>query len=406
MKRIAKPETAAITEDRAEPNAQNAIKFAKRSFISVVCILLGLIVTVGVLTFVIPAGQYQAGADGKVTDVFVFGAARNRLPVWRWFTAPFEVWGSKDGINLAFLSLLLLIMGGAFFVIDQTGGMRAMINALIRRFSKRKYILIWAVTFFFMLLAAIFGTFEDAIILLPIILILCKALKWDNMTALGMMLLAAAVGLSCSFVNPFAIGLASKLAGTSVLTGLWLRILVWLLMWGILSFFVTFFMAKKAEKRNRLPQNGDVCVDIPVEQTPAEDCELLCQNIRPHDIDKRKVLVWSLFFFGCFTMMLITYIPAIVDYNMPIMAVVFMTGSIVCGRVLTKDLKTTLKHFGKGVIAIAPAIVILMMSLSVKYIAERGEILHTIFYYFTNLIAGTGPYATILLIFVMVLVLN
>ena len=216
-----KPQSLAVSsKDTAakinHSKKKSAVKFSRNSFISVVAILLGLIVLVGILTFVIPAGsfvrEYVGYGQYRITDQFVLypdGVSPNRLPILRWFTAPFEVWGSSYGLNLGFLSLLLLIMGGAFYVIEKTGGMQAIINAIIRRFSKRKYLLIWITTLFFMLLAAIFGSFEDVMILLPIVLMLCKAMRWDNLTGLGMMMLAAGVGLSATLINWFSIGLAS-----------------------------------------------------------------------------------------------------------------------------------------------------------------------------------------------------
>jgi len=371
------------------------IRFTKMSFFSVVGLLLGLIIAVGILTYIVPAGHYIEDEFGNVTAEFVFQDAQNRLPVYRWFTAPFEVWVSNDSLTLLFLSLLLLIMGGTFYIIENTGGMQAIINAIIRKFSKYRYTIIWVTIFFFMLLAALFGTFEDGIILLPIVMIMCRAMKWDNLTALGMMLLAAGVGISCTLINFFSIGLASKLAGTNVLTGIWLRIMLWLLMWVLTSLFVTFMFAKKAEKRNQ--EQGINC-----------DREALLKDIgESTPEEQKKVKVFTAFYISIFSVIIFTYlVPVLVDYIMPIMCLAFLFGSIFCGCILSKCIKSTLKYFGKGMFAIAPAIIILMMSLSIKYIAERGEILQTIFYHFSEMTTRTGPYATIIIIYLTIFFFN
>ncbi|MCL2412270.1 MAG: hypothetical protein FWC97_11585, partial [Treponema sp.] len=346
---------------RQEQDKQKAaIKFTRVSFFSIVGLLLCLIIIVGVLTLVIPAGHYLTDDYGNITNYFVFQETQNRLPVWRWFTAPFEVWiFSNDSLTLIFLSLLLLIMGGSFYIIENTGGMKAIINAIIRRYSKNRYALIWATVFFFMLLAAVFGTFEDGLILLPIVMLMCKAMKWDNLTALGMMLLAAGVGFSATLVNWWSIGLASYLAGTNVLTGIWLRIIVWLVLWVCTSLFVTYFFAKKAEKRNKelgVTNNRTALLKEIGEGSPEET---------------KKVKIFSFLFLIIFVIIIITYIvPTLVYYIMPIMCFIFLIGSIFCGNLLTKDIKVTLKYFSKGAITIAPAIIIIMMSLSIKYIAE------------------------------------
>jgi len=380
---------------------KSAIRFTVRGFIGVVAVLFGLIIAVGILTLVIPSGRYLTDANGGITDTFVFAPAENSLPWWLWPLAPFMVWGSSDGFNLGFLSLLLLIMGGAFFVIEKTGGMQAIINAIIRKFGRFKYALIWVTAFFFMLLAAVFGSFEDALILLPIILVMCRAMKWDGLTALGMMLLAAGVGLSCTWINYFSIGLASNLAGTNVLSGLWYRILIWLFMWALTSLFVTYFFARKAEKKNAAPgiaQGRDGLLKEIKDSTPE---------------DKRKVTVFTLFFLamaaiivGSYSVDLFFPKPVVADYIMPIMGAAFLIGGIVCGCIVTKSFKVTMKFFGKGALAIAPAVLILMLSFSIKYIAERGEILHTIFYYFSGLTADVGPYAAIILIYLAIFIFN
>jgi len=371
------------------------IRFTKMSFFSVVGLLFCLMIFVGILTFIIPAGHYITDESGSISNTFIFQDAQNRLPVYRWFTAPFEVWFSNDRFTILFLSLLLVIMGGAFYIIDNTGGMQAIINGIIRKFSKYKYAIIWVTIFFFMLLAALFGTFEDGLILLPIVMILSRAMKWDNLTALGMMLLAAGVGISCTLINFFSIGLASQLAGTNVLTGIWLRIILWLVMWVITSLFVTYKFAKKAEKRN-LEQgincDRDTLLKELGEATPEE---------------QKKIKVFSTFYIVVFFIIIITYlVPFLVYYIMPIMCLAFLTGSFICGNILTKSFKTVFNYFSKGAAAIAPAILILMMSLSIKYIAEKGEILQTIFYYFSDLTARTGPYATVILIYIAIFFFN
>ena len=80
-----------MTENTRE---EASIKIGKRTFIIAFSILLLLIITVGILTRVVPTGSYDRQiVDGKeiliqnsfhLTDVA-------KLPVYRWFTAPVEV---------------------------------------------------------------------------------------------------------------------------------------------------------------------------------------------------------------------------------------------------------------------------------------------------------------------------
>jgi len=58
------------------------VKIGLKSFLTICGILIGVIIFVGVLTFVIPAGSYQLDSDGNViVDSFSLMENATRLPV-------------------------------------------------------------------------------------------------------------------------------------------------------------------------------------------------------------------------------------------------------------------------------------------------------------------------------------
>ena len=54
----------------------------------------------------------------------------------------------------------------------------------------------------------------------------------------------------------------------------------------------------------------------------------------------------------------------------------------------------------------SPSIVIILLAFSVKYIAECGNILHTIFYYCHQYISAQSPYFAVILLYLLVLVIE
>jgi len=141
-------------------NQKSIIQISTKTFISVILILLALIITAGVLTFVIPAGAYQFDdANAIIPDSFAFLPNVGHYPVWRWFTAPFEVLLGSDGITIIGISIFLLILGGTFTIMDQTGGITIIIKRLIARFKDQKYTLLRLVILVFMMFGAFFGIF-------------------------------------------------------------------------------------------------------------------------------------------------------------------------------------------------------------------------------------------------------
>src|SRR5664280_714370 len=100
---------------------QSGTRIGKRAFISAALILLVLMIGAGVLTRLVPAGQYQRTLkDGReVLDPTSFSLTQAQpLPIWRWFTAPIEVLGSSDAVMVITIILFILLVGGSFAVLD------------------------------------------------------------------------------------------------------------------------------------------------------------------------------------------------------------------------------------------------------------------------------------------------
>jgi uncharacterized ion transporter superfamily protein YfcC len=72
----------------------SGVRISRKAFIQAVLVIFALMVVAGVLTQVVPAGQYtRLEQDGReVIDATSFSyVERPNYPVWRWLTAPVEV---------------------------------------------------------------------------------------------------------------------------------------------------------------------------------------------------------------------------------------------------------------------------------------------------------------------------
>jgi uncharacterized ion transporter superfamily protein YfcC len=140
-------------------------QISQRAFMQSLVILFVLMMIAGILTIVIPAGQYnRIQIDGRQTiDPASFRFVQKPdYPIWRWFVAPLEVLGSSSGLTVIVIIVVLFFAGGAFAVMDKTGTLRAFIGRIVRRFQDRKYSLLWMVSLAFMFLGATLGTFEES----------------------------------------------------------------------------------------------------------------------------------------------------------------------------------------------------------------------------------------------------
>ncbi len=369
------------------------LKFGLKSFITICAILFGIMVFVGILTFIVPAGKYLTDASGNVIpDSFSFIDSTTRLPVWRWLTAPFESLLFGDGnFNIIQIIAVLLVLGGTFKVLDKAGALVAIVNIIVNKFYTKRYLLIWVITLLMMLLASCFGLQEELLILFPILLAISKAMGWSKEQAVSLILITTGVGFTTATFNPFTIGVASSLAGITVLEGLWYRTIIFVFLYLFTCAYLTY-MAKRDEKAN------NIVID-------AQGFELLSEEVKKEYSRKCKMIV-ALFSSALLVIIIFSIVPVLADLGlgMVFMALTFVVGSLIIGKKCLGTLKETFKAFLNGAKDISPSIIVILLAFSVKYIAEQGNILHTTFYYCYNLMSKQSPYLSVILLYLIILV--
>ena len=376
-----------------EKELNSDLKFGLKSFITICAILFSIMVFVGILTFIIPAGKYLVDENGKVIpNSFIFIESTTRLPVWRWLTAPIEALIIGEGnFNVIQIIAVLLVLGGTFKVLDKAGGLVAIVSIIVDKFYNKRYLLIWVITLLMMTLASCFGLQEELLILFPILLSISKAMKWSKEQAVSLILITTGVGFTTATFNPFTVGVASNLAGISVLEGLWYRVIIFAVLYLFACLYLTY-MAKKDEKKN---------LDIENDQ----NFEHLTEELKVEYNKKAKMIV-ALFLTALLVIVVFSIVPFLADLGlgMVFMALAFVVGTFIIGKKCLGSFKNTLKAFLSGAKDLSPSIVIILLAFSVKYIAENGNILHTTFYYCHNYMSKQSPYVSVILLYLIILV--
>lgn len=376
-----------------EKELNSDLKFGLKSFITICSILLGIMVFVGILTFVVPAGQYLIDENGNIIpDSFAFIESTTTLPVWRWFTAPIEalLFGSGN-FNIIQIIAVLLVLGGTFKVLDKAGLLVAIVHVIVDKFYEKRYLLIWVITLMMMLLASCFGLQEELLILFPIFLAMAKAMGWSKEQAVSLILITTGVGFTTAMFNPFTVGVASNLAGVTIIDGLWFRSVIFVVLYVFTCLYLTY-MAKKDEKLNSVAVGE-------------QKFEHLSEELRK-DYSKKAKMAGLLFLGALFVIVVSSVVPVLADLGlgMVFMALAFVVGTFVIGKKCLNSLMGTLKAFLSGAKDLSPSIVIILLAFSVKYIAERGNILHTTFYYCYNFMCGQSPYVSVILLYLIILI--
>lgn len=390
------------------------VKFGLRSFIAVVAILLAVLIAVGVLCYVIPAGRYtvyttdpskaelsfyQYTDDPSLNKQIVPDSYRellpeentSRLPAWRWFTSPVEALFGANSSNIIMIIALLLVLGGTFKVLEESGGLISLVRVIMERLCSRRFAVIWAITAVIMLLSAVFGLQEQLLILYPIFAMLCTALNWSRFTAIAFVLIASGVGFTTAITNPWTIGTAALSAGVSVTDGLGYRCIIFCVMYVVTSLFLTM-LAKRDEKRatSRFDVQSFVMV------SPEEHAE---------DVRKAKMIT-ALFSVALLAVIVTTAVAALRSLAMVFMAAAFVVGTVIVGKLLLGTYGRMCKCFLAGVKDVLPSIAIILIAFGITHIAQEGNILHTIFQYFYHTVTNMSPYLAVVMLYAFVLIIE
>lgn len=396
-----------------EENRQTeaSIKIGKKTFLTAVIILGLLMISVGILTLVIPTGSYDRvvteGRETVVEGSFHYTDA-GQFPVWRWFTAPIEVLGSADGAVVIVIIFFLLAVSGAFSLLESSDVMSLGIMKVVHKFKNYKYILLSVIVFFFMLLGAVLGTFEENIALVPIIIALSYCLGWDSLVGLGMSLLASCFGFTAAITNPFSIAITQQISDLPLYSGSGLRILIFLTYYLLIMVFLIRY-AKRVEKD---PTRSLVYGDdelLRSKYASPDSVEKMLGNKSPEELKKlkRAAFAFGIFVFLIFAVIVTaSFLPSLSDLELPIIGLLFLIGGVISAGIAGVRSKKRLVILGKSAAGVAPGVILILMAMSVKFIISHGGIMDTILYYTSNAITKTSPYVAILLIYALILLLE
>jgi len=369
-----------------------------KSFVSVVIILLSLIMICGLITLFIPQGSFQRNEAGEIIAGTYTAGSVQGIAFWRIITAPFRVFFADGGITIIMICIFLLIMSGVFNLLDKTNGLRIIMNKLVHKFGNKKKLVICLSILFFMLFGSLFGLFEELVTLLPFVTLFMLSLGFDTMTGLGVCLLAACFGFSAAITNPFSIGIASNLAGINTLSGAWLRIIFFILIYGLVCFFILRYIKKISKK-------PEFSLTFDNDKLKKEN---LCFDLTETSKKDNKIFkIYLIFFIIQLTfLLLIAAIRPISGYAIPILSVTFLTGGIICGMLVVDKKKDVFKYLGKGALAMLPAVLLIALASSVNLIMQESGILDTIMNTVINFLDGQNRFVCILYIYLLILILQ
>ncbi len=361
-------------------------------------IMFGLIACAAVLTWIVPAGTYERTemtVEGVGTREVVVpgsfqtiardgGSGLDRLvhSIGMIFKAP--ILGFTDPDAAPIIAFVLLI-GGAFAVMQQT---RAIDAALIRlvRASRRSRVLELLLLPIFMTLfslgGATFGMSEETVPFVLIFVPLALALGYDSLTGAAIPFVGASVGFSAAFFNPFTVGVAQGIAGLPPFSGAGFRIALW----GVTTALTIAYVTWHARRVHARPASSPT---YEIDEVKRREGLHLTDLDAPFTVRHKAVLA---IFFGGIAVLVWGVLPAArggLGWYIVEIAALFVALGALMGAAGGLGATGTSSAFMEGIRQLAPTAVIIGVARGILIVLQDGQVIDTILHAMAVALEGT-----------------
>lgn len=325
-------------------------------------LLLALVLICGILTYIVPAGQYDMmEVDGRqVVDSTTYHAI-DQTPVTPMSMLTSITRGLQESAQIIFF---IFIVGGAIAVIQSTGAIEAAIGKVAIMLKGKDILIIPISLLLFGLGGAIFGMGEETIPLVPIFVSLCIAMGYDSITGAALILCGGAIGFAGEMMNPFALQVAQGIAGLPALSGMWFRAII----------FTTFLIVTVAWiMRYARRVKVDPTLSSMYEFDKKREDVLNLENLPPFGVREKAIIA---IFFAAIAIMVFGVIKW--GWYMDEISAVFLAASIICAFIGKVGFNKYANELGKGMADICSGALVVGFARAIVIVLEDGNILHVI----------------------------
>ncbi len=222
-----------------------------------------------------------------------------------------KVWGTDDFGGFGFLNFvfeglvsgdkygsavgiaaLILVVGGAFGIIMQTGAIDAGIFAFISKTRGLERFALPLLFFAFSFGGATFGMAEEVIPFSMVMVPFVIALGYDSIVAVTVTYVASQIGNATSWMSPFSVAVAQGIAGIPVLSGATFRIIMWVVITALSAAYLMVYAEKiRKQPEKSLTYQSDAYFRDHLEQTSNEQKPFLLGH-KLILVEMLAVLIW------------------------------------------------------------------------------------------------------------------
>ena len=321
-----------------------------------VVLLGGAVAVAALLTFILPAGQFDRRDDAATGRRVVVAGTYHATA-----SSPVGPFAAAVAIPRGFIAAadvigLVLLVGGAWVVVDRLGTLPAVVAALVRGFAGRGLWVIPLVSLFFGAMGALENMQEEIIPLVPALMALGAGIGVDAVSVVAMSAGAAMVGSAFGPTNPFQAGIALKLAQLPPLGRGGLRLAMFAAGLALWIGLTLRHAVKTRSTASAAPAGGTAPGDAPA-------------------FDARHKLILAIILAP---MAAYVYGALRLDWGLNELAGGFLVAGLIAGLVGGLGLGGTIAVYYEGMQSVLPAAFMVGVARSISLVLEDGRVVDTI----------------------------
>ena len=324
-----------------------------------------LMIAITLLTWIIPAGQYDTVLDPATNRQVVDANSFHYID-----KSPVGVLGFLKAIyqgcqNSAGIIFMILLLGAYANIINSTGAISRGISLIVKKYDKKALFAIPVIMVVLSFLGASAVIVDACIAFIPVGMIIAKKLKLDPLAGAAIIYLGCYAGWNSSFMAATSVQTAQQIAQLEPLSGLGLRVVVYILFAAITIAYVMRYCLKVQKDRSQSL--------LSPEELEKFDKDIV--TIDDGEFGGRDAVVVALFLGGIALYNIGSLKWA---WGLDMMVAVMMAVGVLCGFIGGMKPNEMAKAFGKGVNDCAFSAMIVGVASSLAVIMNSANIIHTI----------------------------
>ncbi|MHB9314471.1 YfcC family protein [Fusobacterium polymorphum] len=356
-----------------------------------VIIILMMIVAV-LLTWIIPSGEFERVKDEVSKQSIIIPGTFKYIENNPISFLQIPVYIMKGLAKASDIVFLVIIVGGAFNIIIETGMFQSFAGRLTKVFSNKEVLIIPAFSTIFALACTTMGV-NTFIGFAPIAVIIARSIGYDAIVGVSMVALGGAIGFSTGTFNPFTTGVAQSIAGLPIFSGLGYRFICLVVFLIVTNIYIIWY-AKKVKA------NPEASVVYEMEQ----ENKKLEVSEKQHDKIEGKHYLVLLVVIACFV--LLVYGSQNWKWKLQENAAMFIWMGVLSGLAYGFGPSKIAEEFTKGAKKLVYGALMMGMANGISLILTDGKILDTTVQYLGGLLVALPSHAQTAGMFLMQLLIN